>query len=82
MIPTEYGRQYWQVTSFEFVHTRPENIGNFALVDKHSCLALANCQFSAILDFVAISLKAIDHRVVGIVRPFNYIDEFAEQFVK
>ena len=79
VVPVLQRRQDRHVVGLEEVETRHEDVGELALVDEDRGLPLAHGQLGAVLDLVAVALEAPDHRVAGVVGPFDDVDELSRQ---
>ena len=60
----------------------PPELRQLALIHKHSLLAFTDDQLRPKLYFVVVSLETVDECVVGIVGPFDDVDELAADLVE
>jgi len=81
VLPSLQSAEDGQVLGLKFVSARLEGIGDRTLGDKDRHLRLSNRELRSILDLIAVSLKAINHRVLGVVQPLDDVDEFAADLV-
>lgn len=79
--PALEGGEEGNVLGDEGVGAGREDIGEFALVDEDSGLAFADNELGAIFDLVAVAFEAVNERVVGVVEPFDDVDELSLKFV-
>ena len=59
----------------ESVEARAKNVGNFAFVDEHGHLRVANRQLAAVLNFAVLHGIAVGENSVSGFDPLNNIDE-------
>ena len=82
VIPMLKRGQDRHVVGFEDVQPRPEHVGDLALMDEDGGLTFANGQLGAVFDGVAAAFKPPDHRVAGVVGPFDDVDELAREEIE
>ena len=57
-------------------------VGVLPLMHKHRRLTFTHCQLGAILDRMAFTLKAPDHRIPGVIGPVDDVDKLTRQKIE
>ena len=82
MLPVLKRCQQRQILGLKLPGTRTKHISHLPFIDKNSVLRLANDQLGAVLDFVAVALKTVHHRVGGIICPLDDVNKFTEELIQ
>ena len=82
MLPALQGGQDRKILGAERMQAGLENIGNLSLIDKDGGLTLTDGQPGPHLDFIVVSFKPVDHRVVRVVGPLDDINKFTADFIE
>ena len=77
MLPALERRKDRQVAGLQDVPAGLEDVGQLALVHESCILPLADNQLCAELDLVSVPLEAVDERILRIIGPLDYVNEFA-----
>ena len=82
VFPTLERAQHGQVFGLELVVAGFKNVGQLTAMDKDGLLPRPHNELCAVLDFVLIAGKSPDQCAIGVVDPFNDVDEFVPELVK
>ena len=81
ILPAFQRREYRYVLRRQLISTRWKNISELAFMKKYSHLTFSNDELGAVLDFIAIPGKFPNDGIVGVINPFDDVDELTDDFV-